>query len=402
MKTRVLVPVLLALAAIAGLLFGGFMPSSSGVAASNTAAEGDDPEASAPATPAASPSVVTVGTTTPPKEQPPLEIKKLAPGEQPPQFVVVSFDGSCETKDKMFRHYLDTADKVDGRFSFNISGLCIVPDDEHRLLYNPPNKPQGTSDIGFGDPTMAADRINAWSEAYEKGHELATHYLGHFCGSTGVQTWTTADWTSEINQFNQFISEWPKINEPISGVHPLPFDMSVITGGRTPCLEGQRDQMYPAMIAAGYSYESSNSGKLEWPEKVAGFDMWDFPLQGIKIAGTNLTTLSMDYNFLANQNGGKTDADPAKCTQIENSTYQSFMDAGEAVYNGNRAPFFVGNHFNNWACGAYKNSLTRFIVDFKAKHPDVQFISNADLEAWLEAQDPAVLAELQARPVQTY
>ena len=49
----------------------------------------------------------------------------------------------------------------------------------------------------------------------------------------------------------------------IRGTHPLP--------------EGQRDQMYPAMTAAGYTYDSSNSGKLTWPKKVDGYNLWDFP-----------------------------------------------------------------------------------------------------------------------------
>ena len=72
------------------------------------------------------------------------------------------------------------------------------------------------------------------------------------------------------------------------------------------------------------------------------------------------------------------------------------------MYNGNRAPLFIGNHFNDWACGSFTASLTRFITDFKKMHPDVRFVSNLDLERWLEAQDPAVLAELQARPMQQY
>ena len=51
-----------------------------------------------------------------------------------------------------------------------------------------------------------------WSEAYRTGHEIGTHYLGHFCGATGVNTWSTADWTSEITQFNEFITNWQKYN----------------------------------------------------------------------------------------------------------------------------------------------------------------------------------------------
>ncbi len=408
MRARVLVPVLLALAAVAGLIFGGFLPQGSLAAgatpAGGTAGGSPDSSSETGSDSADEPPADAdfVGVTTPPDEQPQLGIKKLAPGERPPQFVVISFDGSCETNSKLFRHYLDTAEKVSGRFSFNISGLCIVPDNDQRMNYDPPNKARGTSAIGFGEPTLLADRINTWTEAYTKGHEMATHYLGHFCGSGGVQSWSTADWTSEIQQFNSFMDNWPKFNPGVTGVHPLPFNSSVIKGGRTPCLEGQRPEMYPAMVAAGYTYDSSNPGELMWPKKVEGFNLWDFPLQIIKVAGYKQRNLSMDYNFLVTQNDGQTKAEPEKCKQIESSTYDSLMQAGEAVYTGNRAPFFVGNHFNEWACGAYKNSLTRFIEDFKAQHPDVEFVSNLDLQKWLEAQDPAVLAQLQALPKQDY
>ena len=40
----------------------------------------------------------TSGVTTPPEPQPELEIEKLSAGQQPPQFVVVSFDGGVESK----------------------------------------------------------------------------------------------------------------------------------------------------------------------------------------------------------------------------------------------------------------------------------------------------------------
>jgi hypothetical protein len=120
------------------------------------------------------------------------------------------------------------------------------------------------------------------------------------------------------------------------------------------------------------------------------------------VAGHGFKTLTMDYNFLANLNGGQTEAEPAKCADIEATVYQSYMNAATALYNGNRAPLFIGNHFNEWACGAFTTSLTRFIEDFKRAHPDVQFISNADLEKWLEAQDPLVLARLQAQPEPVY
>lgn len=385
----------MALAAGFGLVMGASLPAGNPSPTAQTVEGEQQAEQEAPKR-------LTVGTTTPAEEQPEFKVTKLKPGEQPPQFVVVSFDGSCEMPDGIMRHYLDTADEVDGRFVFNLSGVCVLPRNDMKYNYVAPGREPGSSDIGFAVPEWVPSRITTWTEAYRTGHEIASHYMGHFCGPAGVQSWTAADWTSEINQFNEFITNWPKYNPDITGLDALPFDTSVIKGGRTPCLEGQRDQMYPAMVAAGYTYEASNSGKLKWPEKVAGYDLWDFPLQEIKLAGHGYNVLSMDYNFLANLNGGQTEADPATCTSIEETVYRSYMDAGEALHRGNRAPLFIGNHFNEWACGAFTSSLTRFIKDFHSKHPDVQFVTNTDLEKWLEAQDPTILSQLQARPFQQY
>jgi hypothetical protein len=391
MNIKVAVVAAFSLAVGAGLIVGGAVPADSELVTAAGQTEAVAEESAEPR------EQLTIGTTTPPAQQPGYRADALAPGQRPPQFVVVSFDGSCETTDGIMRHYLDTAAAVNGNFVFNLSGLCVLPRNDMKFKYEPPGRPPGTSDIGFAVPEWVGSRIDTWTEAYESGHEIATHYLGHFCGPNGVQTWSTADWASEIEQFNEFLTDWPVNNPDFATLDPLPFDTSVIKGGRTPCLEGQRDQMYPAMVAAGYTYEASNSGKLVWPKKVVGYDLWDFPLQEIQLVGHGYNVLSMDYNFLANLNAGQTEAPPEKCAEIDTTVYESYMAAGEAVYQGNRAPFFIGNHFNDWACGAFTDSLTRFITDYHAKYPDVQFVTNVQLQQWLAAQDPAVLAELQAQ-----
>jgi hypothetical protein len=339
------------------------------------------------------------GVTTPAEQQPDLEIKKLAPGEQPPQFVVVSFDGGVESKSGLMQKYLDVGEKVDGRFSFYISGVYLLPDNEMKKNYSPPGKPRGTSDIGFADPGLVATRIDKLANAWNAGHEIGTHYLGHFCGPSGVGSWNTAQWSSEIEQFNTILDDWRTFNPQAAEAGPLPFSSSVVKGGRTPCLEGNRAAMYKAFKKADYRYDTSNSGTLRWPQQMKN-TLWDIPLQTIKVAGANYSTLSMDYNFLVNQNDGKQTASPQKCQQIEDQTFNSFENALRAVHEGNRAPLILGNHMNDWVCGAYTNALTRFIVDAKEKFPDTQFISTLDLVNFMEAQDAAIRDELQARPAQ--
>ncbi len=336
----------------------------------------------------------TSGVTTPPEPQPELEIEKLSAGQQPPQFVVVSFDGGVESKTGIMQHYLDVAKKVDGRFSFFVSGVYLLPDNKAKLNYAPPKKPRGTSAIGFGDPAIIGTRINKLSDAWNAGHEIGTHYNGHFCGAGGVGSWSAADWTSEITQFNTIMDNWRAFNPQAADAGPLPFNSSVVKGGRTPCLEGNRPAMFKAFKQAGYRYDTSGGGSLTWPKQVKN-GMWNIPLQAIKVAGIKYGVLSMDYNFLANQNGGKTSASKEKCQQIEDDTYNAYMNALKAVNGGNRAPLILGNHMNDWVCGAYTKALSRFIEDSHEREPNVRFISTLDLVNWMDAQDPTVLAGLQ-------
>lgn len=394
MRPRVVIPLVIVVAAVLGLLVGARLPQSPG-----------SPQAGNSATPNVSPSGDGAGVTNPDATTRNIEnypIVRLKPGEKPPQFVIVSFDGAC--KHELFQHYYDLGQQTNSRFTFFLSGLCIVPD-QMRFLYHPPHKPAGSSAIGFADPTLVNGRIKDWSLAYSSGYEIGTHWLGHFCDSQGVAIWTSADWQSELDQARRFLDQWAEVNRtnPSADLSlKLSFDASVWHGDRTPCLAGRRSQMYPVFAKAGFTYDASNGGNLEWPRHIPGYKMWDFPLQTIKIIDWpgNRHNLSMDYNFLYVQNNGGVKAPPAKCAAMQASAYASYMAALKAVYNGNRAPFFVGNHFETWACGAYANALSQFIVNAHQQFPGVEFVSNEYLVKWLAAQSPAVIAQLQATGVQ--
>ena len=402
MRLRVVAPILLAIAAVVGLVFGAVLPGkSSGTPSASSSADGTDgatPGSSDAPTGDAGANNGSVADTNAP--QPEFKVTKLKPGEKAPQFVVVSFDGAC--KNDLFKHYLELAKKNDARFTFFLSGLCIVPDAK-RFSYHPPLKPAGSSAIGFGEKTFIPDRIRNMTVAYNSGHEIGTHALGHFCGKGGVGDWTADDWTSELTQFNKFVDNW-RTNLPESlskGLSALPFNSSVVEGIRTPCLEGKRSEMLPVFKKFGYKYNASNDGELAWPKKDK-YGLWEFPLQNIKVVGYGKRmNLSMDYNFLCTQNNCSYKASQATSDKIETSTKESFDLALKSVCTGNRAPLFIGNHFNTWVNGAYKNALTQFVNGAKDVCPDVQFISNADLVKWMEAQDPAVLESLRARGSQS-
>lgn len=342
------------------------------------------------------------GVTSPPEEQPGVDIPQPVPGQQPVQTVVISVDGGCETEKGTIRTFLDTAKQVQGRFTFFMSGLCLLPESQ-KMLYRPPGRLPGQSDIGFATAELVDRRVRTFVDMWREGHEVGTHFLGHFCGANGVDTWSTQDWRDEISQARQFLDTWPANNPQVTDQSlTLPFDSSVIVGDRTPCLEGDRPAMWEAFAAEGFRYEASDPGVLQWPRKVAAGQLWQFPLPALKLSGTDLWVLSMDYNLLVNQTNGKTEVPPEECARVEQQTYQTYMDALDGLYAGNRAPLFLGSHLNSWACDSYIIALERFIVDAKAKYPDIMFVSNEDLANWLDGMDPAVLKELQKLPAQRY
>jgi hypothetical protein len=403
MRGRVITAAMLT-AAVAGGAFLAFRgPVDSGSAA--PAGASSSATGSASASNGASPSTSSTGdgagvSPTDPAQTGLPPITKLKKGEKPPQFVVLSFDGACKTE--LFNHYMQLAKQVDGHFTFFLSGLCEVPD-RQRFLYKPPHKPVGYSAIGFGEASLIPQRIRDITAAYNAGNEIGTHFLGHFCDAKGVGIWSSADWTSEITQARYFLDHWAEVNGNTDPSLKLPFDSHVWKGARTPCLAGKSSQMFPVWKKQGFTYDASRTGSLTWPKKVPHFpSMWEFPLQRIKIVGYNKSNLSMDYNLLYVQNKAKQTAPPATCARIQKSAYQSYMQALAAVHGSNRAPFFIGNHFNTWVCGAYVNALTQFATDAKAKYPDVQFVTFAWLAKWMSAQDPKVLATLQAKPAPKY
>jgi hypothetical protein len=405
MQTRIIVTSALALAIGAGVVAGVAIPNSG----SSTPAA----LASTPSGAASTPSSNSNGDTTPAPSSSNASsgsnqgvtadsarpgdiypITKLAAGQKAPQFVVISFDGAC--KDALWKHYLDLAKTTNSRFTFFLSGLCLVPD-RQRFMYHPPHKAAGTSAIGFGDASLIPGRITNLTTAYNMGNEIGTHFLGHFCDAKGVGIWSSADWQSEIDQARNFLDNWKSINGNTNPNLKLPFSSRVWVGDRTPCLAGKRSQMYPVFAKEGFKYDASGTGSLSWPHRIPNHHtMWNFPLQDIKVVGYGRSNLSMDYNFLYAQNNAKTSAPQATCDRIQTSTYKSFMLALKSVHSQNRAPLFIGNHFNNWVCGAYKNALTSFIQDAHSQYPDVRFVTFEYLTRWLDAQSPSTIKHLQS------
>ncbi|MCB5910947.1 hypothetical protein [Streptomyces pinistramenti] len=320
---------------------------------------------------------------------------RLKPGEKPPQFVVFSWDGAGEDGQKLFSHFRAVGKKYDATMTYFLSGVYMLPTDE-RELYRPPQHSPGASDIGFNDVKGIRATVRQMRGAWRDGNEIGTHFNGHFCGPDGgVGTWSTEEWKSEIEQAESFVQHW-RTTSGLTDEKPLPFDYAKeLVGGRAPCLEGQKN-LIPAAKESGFRYDASSAGGLQvWPRKIDG--VWDFPLQQIPVPGRTFETLSMDYNFLANQSV-TTEGDPAMRASWGRQMHDGLIQAFNRAYQGNRAPLFIGDHFESWNGGVYMKAVEDTI---KAVCPrkGVRCVSFKQLADWLDAQDPEVLGKLRGLEV---
>jgi hypothetical protein len=323
--------------------------------------------------------------------------QRLAPGEEPPQFVVLSWDGAGETGAKLFSRFRGVAQELSGSMTFFLTGIYTLPESK-RMAYAPPQHPVGASAIGYLSDRSVHATIEQVGLAWNEGHEIGTHFNGHFCGATGVQRWSPAEWDREIDQAIGFVSQW-RTNTGFTDLPALPFDYTrELVGGRTPCLEG-RANLRKAKRVRSWKYDSSGTGTQVWPKRFANGPngLWNIPMQQIPFPGHTFEVLSMDYNMMFNQSGDP-NGDPSMRTTWGDQARESFLAGFQRAYTANRAPLIIGNHFERWNGGVYMDSVEQAAKQM-ADHPGVRFVSFRQLVAWLEAQDPAVLRRLQSLPV---
>ncbi|MEU4212801.1 hypothetical protein AB0F13_22865 [Streptomyces sp. NPDC026206] len=325
--------------------------------------------------------------------QPPKPVP-LEPGEKPPQFVIFSWDGAGEVGNGLFPRFRKLARDHGVRMTFFLSGVYLVPESKKRL-YDPPNNPVGASDIGYLTDGHIRETLRQMRAAWLEGHEVGTHFNGHFCsGSGSVAHWTPKEWEYEIEQAVSFVSRW-RTHTGFTDLDPLPFDYrKELVGGRTPCLLGQ-DNLLPTAAKLGWRYDASSAGGLQvWPRKKHG--LWDLPLQQMPFPGHSFEVLSMDYNILANQSKNTTRGPSHHYSSWRRQATESYIAGFDRAYETNRAPFFVGNHFEEWNGGIYMDAVEeaiKYIADDKRK--DVRPVSFRQFVDWLDVQSPAVLAGLR-------
>ncbi|MDX3851131.1 hypothetical protein [Streptomyces sp. AK02-01A] len=327
--------------------------------------------------------------------QPPPPVP-LEPGETPPQFVIFSWDGAGEVGNGLFPRFLEVAKNHGAAMTFFLSGLYVLPESK-KTLYRPPNNRTGASDIGYLTDAHARETLKNVRQAWLDGHEIGTHFNGHFCaGSGSVARWTPEQWRSEIDQALSFVTQW-RTNSGWTDLEPLPFDYrKELVGARTPCLLGQ-DNLLPTAKELGWRYDASSPGGTQkWPDKMGG--VWNLPLQAVPFPGHSFEVLSMDYNMLANQSHNSTRGMPSRYPEWRKQATGAYLAGFRRAYETNRAPFFIGNHFEEWNGGIYMDAVEEALKGMAGKN-DVRLVSFRQFTDWLDVQDPAVLAKLRTLEV---
>ncbi|MER6843936.1 hypothetical protein [Streptomyces platensis] len=324
--------------------------------------------------------------------------ERLEPGQTPPQFVVFSWDGAGEVGNGLFPRFLRLARDHGAAMTFFLSGVYLLPESQ-KHLYEPPNNPQGASDIGYLSDDHIKETLRYVREAWLDGHEIGTHFNGHFCSGRGaVRHWSPQEWQSEIDQVMDFVTKW-RTHTGFTDLEPLPFDYrQELVGSRTPCLLGQKN-LLPTARELGWRYDASSPGGVQmWPKKKMG--LWNFPLQQIPFPGHSFEVLSMDYNILANQSKNSTKAPPVNYPGWRQQATDAYISGFRRAYETNRAPFFVGNHFEQWNGGIYMDAVEEAIKHIaNEQNRDVHLVSFRQFTDWIDAQDPEVLSKLQRIPV---
>ncbi|GEE03684.1 hypothetical protein nbrc107696_41300 [Gordonia spumicola] len=322
-------------------------------------------------------------------------IRRLAVGEKPPQFVLFSFDGVGANAH--FDSFLDAADRSGARFSALMTGLYFLTD-AARNHYQAPGHEPGQAAIGFGgSKAEVKSEIAYLNRAWYAGHELGTHYVGHFCQGTSYpgQAWTSADWNHELDQFFSLMANW-RANTGITDGPDLAFGSDAVRGGRTQCLEGSPATVFPALRKHSMTWDSSMAGDgpgISWPKKIGG--IWEFPIPYVYSPPLRRRQTALDYNFWYTINGARNrPSDAPRIRRIVRETYRSMYDR---AFAGNRAPIVIANHFNSWSGDAFNPATRDFMTDVCGR-PETICATYSDVIAWMQAQDPAVLERLQEMP----
>ncbi len=310
---------------------------------------------------------------------------------RPPQFVLLAFDGSYNNG---FWNESRAFAKAEGvKFTYFINPVYYVARPNNMSCvngqaYKAPDQGPGKSAIGWGDDSNDIKlRLEQTALANAEGHEIASHAVGHWNGSS----WSESGWDGEFAAFNTMFFNAARI-AGIPAVN-LGFDKDDIVGFRAPQL-GHSPGLFRTLAKNNFTYDTSKSDAANyWPKKDAN-GIWNMALARLKIAGSGKNTLSMDYNFYVADSRGVNDPDSANHARYERQMVDTYMAYFQSNYYGNRAPVHIGHHFSKWNGGAYWKAMKTF-TQRVCGLPEVKCGTYKELVAFMN-QNAGRINDLQA------
>jgi peptidoglycan/xylan/chitin deacetylase (PgdA/CDA1 family) len=291
--------------------------------------------------------------------------------DRPPQFVAIAFDNCTELE--RWQEFSDfaaemnrNADRV--HFTFFVSGINFIPDADRKSYQGPRQRP-GASMINFGGtPEAVRRRIEYANVLRGRGHEIASHAVGHFNGAG----WSAAEWAAEFAAYQEILQR--------VGL------LAPVAGFRAPYL-ATSPGLYAVLKERGFRYDASRTAEAgEWPKQIDG--IWRFNLVGLRLRGSGRSVLSMDYNFFVAHSRAVND--PQRQSLFRDQMLETYLEYFKRNYAGNRAPLHIGHHFANYQGGAYRQALISFARTVCGL-PEVRCVTYSKLADFMDGLEPTIL-----------
>jgi len=298
--------------------------------------------------------------------------------DRPPQFVTIAFDNCAELSRWEELSDFDKEMKRGGKriyFTFFVSGINYIANDK-RGIYQGPHQVRGYSMINFGGTAdEIGKRVALINEMRGRGHEIASHAVGHFDG----RSWSAADWQKEFKSYVGLVDNVASNND-LPEALKFDFPGSSIMGFRAPYLSTSSG-LIVALKNMGFRYDASGTGEpSSWPDKKDG--IWRFNLAELQLHRSKRNTLSMDYNFLVTQSFGLDNS--GRRIPDRDEMLETYLDYFKANYSGNRAPIHIGHHFFGYHGGVYNDALKAFIRKVCGL-PEVQCVTYYKLSEFMDS-----------------
>lgn len=299
---------------------------------------------------------------------------------KPYQYVVLAFDGSRSLEE--WRETLDFAKSMNEsgtpiHFTYFINAIYLLTE-SNKNIYHPPKSPIGTSLIGYGSTSKEIGKRTALiNEAYQSGHEIGSHGVGHTPG----YRWSIHDWKGEFTQFNMILD---RARAGIDTDVALAVPATAIEGFRAPNLVVSNG-LDSALDMFGFTYDASRISTIGvWPHKIA--QHWEMPLVSIPYDGKR-EILSMDYNFYVADSHAKDvlKKDTALWQKKHDKMLAAYINYFNMSYNSTRVPIFIGHHFSDWNDGLYWDVMKEAIKTICSK-PKVRCTTYKDTLRYLQAR----------------